>query len=114
MAYTIAYAFGLAVSRKFAEEKAVALINDVAEQINKKAPGCKKYGEFRTARNIGAKWTRKIASNYNHDSALCFLSQTEKQYHERWYDTTEENLSDAWLSQQMGWERDWVPANIWG
>lgn len=114
MAYSIAYALGLAVSCKFADEKTTALIKTVAEKISQEKPGCKKYGEFKTALHIGMKWTRKIEANYKHDTSMWFLSQTEKQYHERWYQVTTENRSDVDMAHRMGWKIDWVPANIWG
>lgn len=112
MAHSIAYAFGLAISHKFANPELTALIRSAADKINQERKGCRQYGSFMTGFFVGRKWTKQIDRNYAHDNALVFISD-KWGYYDRWYATETENMSDENLAAYQGWKCDWSPAHIW-
>ena len=82
---SIAHAFGLAISYKFASKSNVALVRAAAEAINAEAPGCRAFGSFMRGMFLGRKLTQKIEKEYARDTALVVLSSTEEGYHDRKY-----------------------------
>lgn len=82
---SIAHAFGLAISYKFANKSTVALVRAAADSIKAEATGCRVFGDFVHGKVLGRMFTKKIEQKYARDTALVFLSSTEETYHERHY-----------------------------
>ena len=82
---TIAHAFGLAISYKFANKSTVALVRAAADSIKAEATGCRIFGDFIHGKVLGSMFTQKIEKEYARDKELVFLSSTEETYHDRKY-----------------------------